>query len=137
MNSIGDRTIGFEDDNEGDLTLETRPIAQDIEADTEDYGDEEGPLADELLEHIEQAEVDDINEALRTIDNIPLLKTPLRRSARERISRPEPEQTPRDSRWSRTLRDMRNMSLWGGESQRPKILVKSYLTELSRGLRAT
>ena len=35
MNSIGDRTIGFEDDNEGDLTLETRPIAQDIEADTE------------------------------------------------------------------------------------------------------
>ena len=60
MNSIGDRTIGFEDDNEGDLTLEPRPIAQDIEADTEDHGDEEGPLADELLEHIEQAEVDEI-----------------------------------------------------------------------------
>ena len=30
MNSIGDRTIGFEDDNDGDLTFETRPIARDI-----------------------------------------------------------------------------------------------------------
>ena len=47
-------------------------MVQDIEADTEDHGDEEGPLADELLEHIEQAEVDDINEALRIIDNTAL-----------------------------------------------------------------
>ena len=72
MNSIGDRAIGFEDDNEGDLTPKTRPIAQDTEADIEDHGDEEGPLADELLEHIEQAEVDDINEALRIIDDTAL-----------------------------------------------------------------
>ena len=72
IKSTGGRTIGFEDDNENDLTLETRPIAQNIEADTEDHGDAEGPLADELLEHIEQAEVDDINEALRIIDNTAL-----------------------------------------------------------------
>ena len=70
MNSIGDRTIGFED---GDPTLETRPIAQNIEADAEDHGDEEGPLADELLEHVEWAEIDDIKEALRILDNTVLV----------------------------------------------------------------
>ena len=58
MNSIGDRTIGFEDDNDGDLTLETRPIARNIEAD--------------LLEHVEQAEFDDISEAVRILDNTTL-----------------------------------------------------------------
>ena len=92
MNS--DRTIGFEDDNDGDLTLKTRLIAQDIEADTEDHGDEEGPLADELLEHIEQAEVDEINEALRIIDNTALEEEGARGSAHRDKSQNRPPEIP-------------------------------------------
>ena len=54
--------------------METSPLRlgqslRTIEADIEEHGDEEGPLADELLEHVEQAEIDDINEAVRILDN--------------------------------------------------------------------
>ena len=76
--------------------METSPLrlglllGTSIEADIEDHGDDEGPLANELLEHIELVEVDEINEALKIIDNT-ALKTHLRRSAREHTSRQEPE----------------------------------------------
>ena len=137
MNSIGDRTIDFVDDNERDLILETRPITQDIKADIEDHGNDEGPLADELLEHIEQAEVDDISTRHSESSTTPLLKMPMRRSAKERTSKLGPGQTPRDSRWGGTPTDMRNTSAWDGENRKPKTLAMWSSTELSRGLRAT
>ena len=70
--------------------METSPLrlglllGTSIEADIEDHGDDEGPLANELLEHIELVEVDEINEALKIIDNT-ALKTHLRRDKSQRF----------------------------------------------------
>ena len=68
MNSIGEKSIGFEDQHEGTETNETRLIDEDVPEGPQDHPEYVENDAEDHLEQFEGDNIDDLNDVIRVLE---------------------------------------------------------------------